>query len=145
MVREHEKRRRESSLFSLKDRRHGGCLLLPHAKQMITEDQLRLSWVVHSKKKRNYGYTLQKWKMKLDARIKKFCGEDGQTLETGPERCGISVLGSCENSVWWGWASSSNFTSASTFTVKSSLRKYWTPEGPFQPKPLHDEFNCSLY
>lgn len=44
-------------------------------------------------------HTTEKKKMRLDARRKKFYGEGGQTLEMGPERCGISVLGSSQNSV----------------------------------------------
>lgn len=74
----------------------GRCL---HLKQVIREDKIRLSLVVHNKKKTNYGYTLQKQKMRLDPRRKKFYGEGDQTLERGPERCGISALGSSENSV----------------------------------------------
>lgn len=47
--------------------------------------------MVHSKKKRDYGYTLQKRKKRLDARRKIFYGEGGQTLERGPESVGSSV------------------------------------------------------
>lgn len=90
-------------------------------------------------------HTTEKKKMRLDARRKKFYGEGGQTLEMGPERCGISVLGSSQNSVCWG-------SEQAHLTSHLHLPSQWTllwgstgaPEGPFQPKPFHDEFNCSL-
>lgn len=98
--REHDVREEAKRIeFVQPERQKAWGYLFPDAKQVITEDGISLSLVVHSKMKRNYGYTLQKRKMRLDARRKKFCAEGGQTLERGAERCGMLVLGSSQNSV----------------------------------------------